>query len=168
MAPVCGLDFFPGSALAKPLCDLSLDVGQKGRIVNIPPAPLHHHQQLSVDISPVCSCGRGQWNFGLLVIALPNISVSHLTSNPAPRFLIMNANISAELVFSYFITVCMPIRKSMIAKKTTSKRIMILGSVPCNCPLEVVRLVCLFNAVAYLCSSFSPLRLCHVFFQMLV
>lgn len=61
---------------AKLLCDLSLDVGQKGKIVNIPPAPLHHHQQLSVDISPLGLCGRGQWNFVLLVITLPNTYLS--------------------------------------------------------------------------------------------
>lgn len=64
--PVCGLCFFSSSIPAKPLCDLSLDVGQKGKIVNIPPAPLHHHQQLAVDISPLGSCGRGQWNSRLL------------------------------------------------------------------------------------------------------
>lgn len=64
------------------------DVGQKGKIVNIPAAPLHHHQQLSVNISPLGSCGRGQWNSVLLVTALPNISlsVSYLGNNPAPSF----------------------------------------------------------------------------------
>lgn len=34
------------------------DVGQKGKIVNIPPAPLYHHQQLSVDISPFCAASN--------------------------------------------------------------------------------------------------------------
>lgn len=65
---------FMDSIPAKLLCDLSIDVGQKGRIVNIPPAPLYHHQQLSVDISPLGSRGRGLWNFVMLVITLPNIS----------------------------------------------------------------------------------------------
>ena len=91
---------FMDSIAAKPLCDLNPNVGQKGKIVNIPPAPLHHCQQLSAAIGPLGSCGRGQGNFVLLVITLPSISlnVCLLRSITQPEFFLLWLWIVIDLV----------------------------------------------------------------------
>lgn len=141
------------------------DVGQKGKVVNIPPAPLHHHQQFSVDISPLGSRGRGHWNSVLLVTGLPNISVSYLGNNPAPSFgwLLW---VVTDLVITLLAYKCFHILFAFMCPSgclwyTKAKQavfvqeIIILGSVLCYCPLRaVLSLAGTLNAIVYV--AFSP------------